>query len=148
MIEQLIERIPFSGCWIFMGTLDKGGYGKYGHESHAHRYVYRKMKGPIPPRMLVCHTCDVRCCVNPDHLFLGDYQANMDDMWAKGRQNVPFGERCRTTKLTPAQVVEIRSIYKRGTSDFGLVALGKKYGVYHSTIGRIVNGHYWKQAHE
>jgi hypothetical protein len=47
--------------------------------------------GEVPAGSLVLHRCDVRNCVNPDHLFLGTYKDNMDDMYSKGRG--PTGNR-------------------------------------------------------
>jgi hypothetical protein len=53
----------------------------------AHRYSYQAFKGQIPDGMQVCHTCDVRNCVNPEHLWIGTNQDNFDDMVKKGRHN-------------------------------------------------------------
>lgn len=77
-------------CWLWTGTLDRRGYGRIWRignhtRDRAHRVSWEIHRGPIPEGSFVLHTCDVRHCVNPDHLFLGDHEANMADMAAKGR---------------------------------------------------------------
>jgi len=77
-----------SGCVEWTGRKDKHGYGLYkikGKRHLAHRVSYQQSKGDIPTGLLVCHTCDVRHCVNPDHLFLGTNMDNVKDMLNKNR---------------------------------------------------------------
>ena len=89
---RIMERIlpePNCGCWLWTGDKSgKMGYGRLmyqGRTRAAHRVAYQIFRGPITDGLLVCHRCDVPLCVNPDHLFLGTYTDNSDDMIRKGR---------------------------------------------------------------
>ena len=82
-----IMSIPFSGCWIWTGKLDRHGYGRIfinGKEGFVHRHAWRQHRGDHGP-LFVLHKCDVPACCNPDHLFLGTQQDNLADMLRKGR---------------------------------------------------------------
>lgn len=77
-----------SGCLRWQGGKFVNGYGQkqfQGKRCRVHRLVYEAAHGPIPEKMAVCHTCDVRDCCNIDHLWLGTWQDNAIDMAAKGR---------------------------------------------------------------
>jgi len=89
-IEQRIthrtRRDPLSGCWIWQGSTQRQGYGLAGYANRvwlAHRLAWTGRHGPIPAGKILCHRCDERRCVNPDHLFLGDWRLNMADLKAK-----------------------------------------------------------------
>lgn len=82
-----IKKVP-SGCWEWQGSLSKSGYAHIGINDRtyrAHRISYTEWVGEIPAGMLVCHTCDNRKCINPEHLWLGTNSDNMRDCVSKGR---------------------------------------------------------------
>jgi hypothetical protein len=81
-----------SGCWIWTGSISPTGYGRItnnGNQHQAHRISYKIFNGEFDQSLFVCHKCDVRNCVNPNHLFLGTNQDNMIDMVKKGRNKNP-----------------------------------------------------------
>lgn len=152
-IEERIARRGFtvteSGCWEWNGTVIANGYGIFAIRSHGvkyyvHRVMWELHNGQsIPDGMFVCHTCDNRSCGNPDHLFLGTLQDNVDDMTAKGRQarGVTNGH----AKLTEADVVEIRRLCAGGETQRSVAS---KFGVCQQTVSRLmVGGRYQNWRH-
>lgn len=150
MRDYILSRVEFDtngGCWLWPRVSVGFGYGALsykGHRIRAHRASYGAFKGPIPDRLLVCHKCDVPACCNPDHLFLGTYQDNVDDMFAKGRNRAKkwtgerSGEGNTMAKLTWEKVREIRSSGLKARELAGL------YSVSVGTIGDILSGRKWK----
>jgi hypothetical protein len=93
--------------------------------------------------MCVCHHCDNRKCINPEHLFLGTNADNIRDRDKKGRGWIPRGEENPHTKLTAKQVLEIRERYRKRSSVNNGRTLAKEFNVSSSTIGRAATGKSW-----
>ena len=133
---------------MWTGAVKELGYGVIGlgrsHEGTAktHRAAWKLYNGEIPEGMNVLHKCDVPCCCNPKHLYLGTLKDNSRDCVSRGRNFVPDnrGERATWSKLKLEDVREIRTKLMRGTD------YARKYGVSKSAIYQIWAGFNWKEA--
>lgn len=144
-------------CWEWKGSKYKNtGYGQISHAHKnlkSHRLSYELHKDKIPEGMLVFHTCDNQSCVNPNHLFLGSWKDNVQDMIKKGRRRDSRGEKNGLTKLTDQQVREIREKYKLNKitgrylrKEYSNFKLAKEYGITQSIISEIINYKRWKHV--
>lgn len=128
-VEYYIDE---NGCHIC--TSHKAGNSGYpqkrfnGKNIRLHRYVFiLANEKELNSKDYICHSCDNRMCINPNHLFLGTHQDNMRDMLSKDRQ-------VKHSKLTKEQIYEI----KINTLDT-MKSLSEKYSVSASTIRDIWN---------
>lgn len=142
MIEDRSIPEPNTGCWLWTGSEHGSGYGVI-HVEHrrnmlAHRASYTAFRGPIPKGLYVCHRCDFRPCVNPDHLFLGTARENTQDMIRKGRGRRVWGEHVHGAILTPQIILDIRAD-TRSQKDIAVA-----YGVGQPHVSRIKSGRVWK----
>jgi hypothetical protein len=123
---------PNSGCWLWLSVVTRHGYGTIRDDTRrvrlAHRVSYHLARGTIPDGMHVCHRCDVRSCVNPDHLFLGANADNQRDKTLKNRAGV---------KLTPARVMHIRADRRR------LKDVAADHGVAPCTVSEVRRRKTW-----
>lgn len=132
-------------CWNWKGS-KRGGWGDYGGiradrhgpQLKAHRVSWELHNGPIPDALWVLHRCDNPKCVNPDHLFLGDHDANMADRKAKGRAGGVMNGRA---KLSDDDVRNIRTAYAAG----GVTQcdLARRYGMTQGPVGQIIRRERW-----
>lgn len=146
--RRLMMKVGFgmSDCWYWTANIDDLGYGRIGKimgETRAHRLSYRIFKGDIPVSMKVMHGCDVRNCVNPDHLSLGTQADNVADMMQKGRWATGdhTGERNGQSKLTREKVTAIRALVADGMSQH---EASRRFKVAPMTINRAVRMETWK----
>ena len=134
--QRLMRKVqydPNGGCWLFDGSLNEKGYGRvrvFGRGIvKAHRLMFESVFGQ--PRNCVCHRCDVRACINPDHLYDGTQAENVADMVTRGRRGTP------NARLTKAAVAAIRASSSPAT------ALGAEFGVTPTHIRALRRGVHW-----
>ena len=140
-LEDKSVRLPWSGCVIWMGDCYPTEYGRIsylGRNHTTHRLAWQLAKGPIPNGLFLLHHCDVRQCMNLEHLFLGTQADNMADMQSKGRG--AKGEINGNSRLTIGQAKEIRHRTIKGESQR---KLAREFNVGKSTVARVINGRTW-----
>lgn len=151
-IDRFIKKVKIadSGCWEWMGS--RWGYcgnipkaygviSVEGKNYSAHRWIYSYVNNKqLDKDTYICHRCDNTLCVNPNHLFEGNVQDNIDDRNIKNRQ--AKGEKHGGAKLTEQDVIEIRS------NKIDSKVMAEKYNVHRDTIYKIRSGDSWKHLNE
>ncbi len=121
--KYMMDRMdinPSNWCWEWNKHICKLWYWQLlvtdEHKQYkAHRYSYILHKWDIPEWLLVCHTCDNRKCINPDHLFLWTQMDNMQDMKVKWRFADTKWDKNWRCRLTKDVILEVRRIANEGT---------------------------------
>lgn len=130
-----------SPCLLWTGSLSRDGYGLLwfrGVNQRTHRVAWILAHGAVPLGLQVLHRCDRRPCIEVSHLWLGINNDNMSDRDSKER--LARGERQGNATLTKEDVLEIRSLRGIETG----VALGRRFGVSHTTISMVQLRRSWR----
>lgn len=141
-VERFLGKVICDrGCWSWLGSRTRDGYGKVwmkqnGHfyKWSVHRVMWTLLRGAIPDGLQVLHRCDNPICSNPDHLFLGTQAENVADMLQKGRQSLMGAMR-----LSDLDVKTIRWLASQGTQQKDLASAYCIHPVYISQIVRRVS---------
>jgi hypothetical protein len=99
-------EIDAAGCWLWQGNKTSNGYGQTNYRGKnviIHRRMYEITRRITLARWIyACHTCDVKLCCNPDHLWAGTPQQNSLDSARKGRHQEQRKTHCpRGHEYTP-----------------------------------------------
>lgn len=160
-IKEILRSRSYTdnnGCYLWQGATVKG-YGRLMRNKKSfriHRLSYIIHKGEIPKGLQVLHTCDIKNCWNPEHLFLGTDLDNKLDKLTKNRQyqgkrhhwygtigskpnQNKFGGNSANHALTDNAARQIHILFKSWTGS--LRKFAKQFPVNESTVRRILIGH-------
>lgn len=132
-----------TSCILWDKAVNSSGYGVLwtnGKMEYAHRKAYTDTKGDIPKGQFVCHSCDNKLCINPEHLFIGSPKENSSDMVNKNRQ--AKGVKTNHAKLSEDIVLQIRELYKSMSSR----AVAAVFGISKTNVLDIINKRIWKHV--
>jgi hypothetical protein len=133
-------------CWLWIGAKWDNGYGKvylpgpvpFG--AHRASWIIANQTNQ-PSGFHVCHTCDVKLCVNPSHLYLGTPLENSRD--AVTRNMTAHGSRQGSSKLTEDDIPHIRKLHADGETK---AEIARRFNVSHAAVWQIVTGNYWRRV--
>jgi hypothetical protein len=147
-IWKYVDKRSTEECWPWLRGTNNSGYGSItfnGRKCIAHRVAFVAEKGGITitaPKNrkgtgFLLHSCDNRLCCNPDHLSVGTYDDNIQDMKRKGRSSAPRGSCHPKSKMTDIQVIEARRLLALGNTRRQVREL---FGVSERIMDRIDRG--------
>lgn len=133
-IPKSLWREDERGCWRWIGSMDGKGYGRFKGEP-AHRVTYREARGEIPPGHHIHHKCEVKCCVNPNHLEALPASQHIWHHQVAAKRTLSLAERAEIRDLARDHTIRTREI-------------AEMYGVSESYIEFIINGGRFNEAGE
>lgn len=159
-VHSLIARKTIrqeNGCLLWQGRRGHNGYARTiikGRHIYLHRIAFFLHTGTDPVGYIVCHHCDTPWCLNGKCLFLGDNADNAADRQAKGRTArgdlhgsrlyphlLRRGENHQNSLLKDKDVIKIRALYSKGTTQR---SLAQRFKVKEITIWKVVHRVTWR----
>lgn len=125
------------GCRLWNGFRQKNGYVKTrigGKSEWLHRVIFRLAGSHLPHKSDVCHTCDVRHCIEPTHLFAGTRLDNMQDAVKKGRQARGFA-------LPQTKLANYDDLLARARAGESYEAIARTLGISSQLVSRVARQH-------
>lgn len=144
-----------NGCWEWKKAIANTGYGiinlgprftgkdKYISSHRLSAWIF--LDFDLNSDLLICHKCDNRKCINPDHLFIGTHKDNMQDAKTKGRivSIVKSGNNSPNHKLDYTTIKEIKDLYYNKI--FSQTKIAQLYNVTQATISGIILNKTWRK---
>jgi hypothetical protein len=143
-LKSVFEKnvIIQEGCWGWKGEVSSSGYGRISYSSkrmQLHRVSWMIYYSEIPDGMWVLHKCDNPICSNPEHLFLGTHNDNVQDMISKGRRIIPKKKYLGFYDLSNDDILEIKKLLANKSLKKDIA---NKFGIGPWTVTRIEEGIY------
>lgn len=144
-IEKYTMPEPNSGCWLWSGACGSSGYPQLTVKDketgkpkslRIHKFICEQINNG-DKNLFVLHKCDVKICINPDHLYFGTQKQNIIDAYSRNRIASKMGESSKLNKLTWESVAEIRNSNDTNSN------LSIKYGVSRGRISDVRNMKGW-----
>jgi hypothetical protein len=139
--ERLLRHVTIlsdSLCWLWEGCTDRKGYGylnHYGKTLKAHRVSFELFVEEILPGNHVLHKCDIKPCINPNHLYQGTNRDNVDDRLA--RQPNSFITNGKLPLETILLIIRDKRIYSE---------IAESFNTSYSSVQAIKAGKTWKNV--
>ncbi len=134
------------GCWLWLGA-QRNGYGALKHAGKVlsvHVVSHVIHHGEIPSGKIVCHACDNRLCVRPDHLYAGDPSDNVRDMFDRRRIGAARGAECGNAVLSDNVVRRAWAL--RLVHGYGARRAAKLLGVSQYAVNHVYHRGGWSHV--